>query len=150
MKSKSFIILLFFFSNYLISASDSINVDSLIDQLIKEPCRSILKTDTCRIANWKNLKSIRKKSTVIATIYQNINKLIVGTLKNDSTLYGYIIVRLSIDEKGNVINCESVNSNIKDNSFIEDFLTEIKKWKFTTIDSIKDTSIIEYPFILSP
>jgi TonB family protein len=94
----------------------------------------------------------RSKSEVLRVVMQNIVALRYAynkRLREKPGLKGKITIRFAIDEFGNVIHCEVVESSMSDAVLEATVSGKIKRWKFEKIDKPGDITEIVYPFVFS-
>ena len=70
-------------------------------------------------------------------------------LRDMPGLKGKITVKFAIDEFGNVIYCQSVQSTMGDKDLEDEIVGKIKRWAFGKIDKPGDVTEVIYPFVFS-
>jgi TonB family protein len=70
-------------------------------------------------------------------------------LLSNPGLKGKITVKFAIDEFGNVLHCEVVESSIKDAELEQKVVAKIRAWRFDKIDKPGDVTEIVYPFVFA-
>ena len=94
----------------------------------------------------------RSKLEVMRVVMQNIAVLRHAynkRLREKPGLKGKITIRFAIDEFGNVIHCDVVESSMGDGVLEEVVSGKILRWKFEKIDKPGDITEIVYPFVFS-
>jgi hypothetical protein len=70
-------------------------------------------------------------------------------LRDKPGLKGKITVKFAIDEFGNVIYCQSIQSTMGDKDLEDEIVGKIKRWAFGKIDKPGDVTEVIYPFVFS-
>jgi TonB family protein len=94
----------------------------------------------------------RSRSSIMAVVFQNIpalRYLYNSRLNLIPGLKGKITVKFAVDEFGNVLHCEIVDSSIKDAELEQKVVTKIRAWRFDKIDKPGDVTEIVYPFVFA-
>jgi len=94
----------------------------------------------------------RSKSEIMRVVMQNIGALRYAynrCLREKPGIKGKITIRFAIDEFGNVIHCEVVNSSMGDKDLESTVIGKITRWKFDRIDKPGDITEVVYPFVFS-
>jgi TonB family protein len=99
------------------------------------------------------LTGSRNKADIQRVIMQNLMSMrdvYIKRLKYDNTLCGRINVTFAIDELGEVISAQVVESTMNDTTFENTIIMDcVKKWKFERIDKPGDTTVVTYPLRFS-
>lgn len=94
----------------------------------------------------------RSKSEVMRVVMQNLAALRYAYnryLRESPGMKGKITIRFAIDEFGNVIHCEVVESSMGDKDLEATVTGKIMRWKFDRIDKPGDITEVVYPFVFS-
>ena len=94
----------------------------------------------------------RSKSDVMRVVMQNLAALRYAYnryLRETPGIKGKITIRFAIDEFGNVIYCEVVESSMGDKDLEATVTGKIMRWKFDRIDKPGDITEVVYPFVFS-
>jgi TonB family protein len=94
----------------------------------------------------------RSRSSIMAVVFQNLSVLRYmynHRLLSSPGLKGKITVKFAIDEFGNVLHCEVVESSIKDSELEQKVVAKIRAWRFDKIDKPGDVTEIVYPFVFT-
>ncbi|HMA65184.1 MAG TPA: AgmX/PglI C-terminal domain-containing protein [Chitinispirillaceae bacterium] len=94
----------------------------------------------------------RNKSEILKVVMQNIQSLRYAynqRLRDKPELRGKVVCRFAIDEFGNVLVCDIVESTVLDNVLEAKIKGMISRWRFEKIDKIGDVTEIVYPFVFS-
>ncbi|NLD93397.1 MAG: AgmX/PglI C-terminal domain-containing protein [Fibrobacter sp.] len=70
-------------------------------------------------------------------------------LRDKPELRGKVVCRFAIDEFGNVLMCDIVESTVLDNVLEAKIKGMISRWRFEKIDKVGDVTEIVYPFVFS-
>lgn len=92
----------------------------------------------------------RSMAEIRRVVYQNLAALKYAynkRLRDMPGLKGKVTVKFAIDEFGNVIFCQVVNSTMKDPEFENEVISKIKRWAFGKIDKPGDVTECVYPFV---
>ena len=99
------------------------------------------------------LTGSRNKADIQRVIMQNLMSMrdvYIKRLKYDNYLCGRINVTFAIDELGEVISAQVVESTMNDTTFENTIIMDcVKKWKFERIDKPGDTTVVTYPLRFS-
>lgn len=123
------------------------NTDSIIDDLF-----DTTKSNNIKFTKGGSLKGKRDRKSIIKTIFNNISSLRYAynkRLRVEPKLSGKVLVKFSIDETGNVVECEIAKTTLMDRPLQKIIVKKIKEWDFGKIVSPGDTTVIIYPFIFS-
>ncbi len=96
------------------------------------------------------IKGTRVKRDIINIIMEklhDIRMIYIEKQKAEKRLNGNLVIQMIILPNGNLVNCTVLESSTSDNDFDESILNEVKKWKFNKITDLKDTTIVNYPFV---
>ena len=94
----------------------------------------------------------RSKMEIMRVVMQNLSALRYAynqRLREKPGLKGKITVKFVIDEFGNVMHCEVVESSMGDNPLETTVTGKIIRWKFERIDKPGDLTEVVYPFVFS-
>ncbi|HEX2957251.1 MAG TPA: AgmX/PglI C-terminal domain-containing protein [Chitinispirillaceae bacterium] len=94
----------------------------------------------------------RSRSSIMAVVFQNIpalRYLYNSRLNLIPGLKGKITVKFAVDEFGNVLHCEIVESSIRDAELEQKVVAKIKAWRFDKIDKPGDVTEVLYPFVFA-
>jgi TonB family protein len=94
----------------------------------------------------------RSKSEIMRVVMQNIGALRYAynrCLREKPGIKGKITIRFAIDEIGNVIHCEVIESSMDDKDLESTVTAKIMRWKFERIDKPGDITEVVYPFVFS-
>jgi TonB family protein len=94
----------------------------------------------------------RKKSEIMRVVMQNITALRYAynrVLREKPGLKGKVTIRFAIDEFGNVVHCDVVESSLGDKELEATVTGKIMRWKFDKIDKPGDITEVVYPFVFS-
>jgi TonB family protein len=94
----------------------------------------------------------RSKMEIMRVVMQNLSALRYAynqRLREKPGLKGKITVKFVIDEFGNVMHCEVVESSMADNLLETTVTAKIIRWKFERIDKPGDLTEVVYPFVFS-
>jgi TonB family protein len=94
----------------------------------------------------------RSRNSIMAVVFQNLSVLRYmynHRLLSNPGLKGKITVKFAIDEFGNVLHCEVVESSIKDAELEQKVVAKIRAWRFDKIDKPGDVTEIVYPFVFA-
>ncbi len=94
----------------------------------------------------------RNKSEILKVVMQNIQSLRYAynqRLRDKPELRGKVVCRFAIDEFGNVLVCDIVESTVLDNVLEAKIKGMISRWRFEKIDKVGDVTEIVYPFVFS-
>ncbi|NLG17651.1 MAG: TonB family protein [Fibrobacter sp.] len=100
----------------------------------------------------KIMSSGRSRNSIITVVMQHLPALRHAynkRLHSKPGLKGRITVRFAIDEFGNVLHCDLVNSTIEDLALEAAILEKIRRWRFDKIDKPGDITEIVFPFVFS-
>lgn len=98
------------------------------------------------------VEGMRNRADIQRTVLQNIPSLRHSynrRLQARPGLAGKVTVRFAIDEYGNVLYCEVLSSTLRDAELERTIQSQIKRWRFRSIDRTGDVTVIEYPFVFS-
>lgn len=94
----------------------------------------------------------RSRNSIMAVVFQNLpalRYLYNNRLNLKPGLKGKITVKFAVDEFGNVLHCEIVESSMADGELEQRVVTKIKAWRFEKIDKPGDVTEIVYPFVFA-
>ena len=94
----------------------------------------------------------RSRSDILRVVNQNLAALRYAynkRLREKPGLKGKITIRFAIDEFGNVIHCDVIESSMHDNALESMVTGKITRWKFDRIDKPGDVTEVIYPFVFS-
>lgn len=94
----------------------------------------------------------RNKSEILKVVMQNIQSLRYAynqRLRDKPELRGKVVCRFAIDEFGNVLLCDIIESTMLDNVLEAKIKGMISRWRFEKIDKVGDVTEIVYPFVFS-
>ncbi len=98
------------------------------------------------------LTGARSRAAIQRVVMQNMITLryeYVKRLREKKGLSGKITIRFAIDEFGQVIFANMVESTINDAKLEKTAMDIVKNWKFGTIDYSGDVTEVTYPFIFA-
>ena len=104
------------------------------------------------ISNQNKLTGGRSKADIMRVVMVNLSALRYvynKRLKEKPGVEGKITIKFAIDEFGNVIFCNVIESTVKDDSLENQITEKIKKWIFLKIDKPGDVTEVVYPFVFS-
>jgi TonB family protein len=94
----------------------------------------------------------RSRNSIMAVVFQNLSALRYlynNRLNSKPGLKGKITVKFAVDEFGNVLHCEIVESSIADSELEQKVVAKIRAWRFEKIDKPGDVTEIVYPFVFA-
>ncbi|MFW5813619.1 MAG: TonB family protein [Fibrobacterota bacterium] len=94
----------------------------------------------------------RSRQSIMRVVMQNINSLRYAynrRLREKPTLGGKATVKFAIDEFGNVIYAQVVESSLNDSQLEGTILRRVRNWVFEKIDKPGDVTEVVYPFVFS-
>jgi len=94
----------------------------------------------------------RSKSEIMRVVLQNLGALRYAynrCLREKPGIKGKITIKFAIDEIGNVIYCEVIESSMGDKDLESIVTGKIMRWKFDRIDKPGDITEVVYPFVFS-
>ncbi|MFW5775315.1 MAG: AgmX/PglI C-terminal domain-containing protein [Chitinivibrionales bacterium] len=94
----------------------------------------------------------RSKASIMRVVMQNLAALRHAynkRLREKPGLKGKVTVKFAIDEFGNVIFCEVIDSTLEDDQFRTLVVSRVKRWVFDEIDKPGDVTEVVYPFVFS-
>ena len=94
----------------------------------------------------------RHKSDIMRVVMQNLSALRYAynqRLRDRPGLTGKITIKFAVDEFGNVIACEVIESSVADNQLETIIKGKILRWRFDKIDKPGDITEVVYPFVFS-
>jgi TonB family protein len=94
----------------------------------------------------------RNKAEIMRVVMQNLAALRYAynrVLRQKPGLKGKVTIRFAIDEFGNVIHCEAVESTIGDKELEATVIGKILRWKFDRLNKPGDITEVVYPFVFS-
>jgi TonB family protein len=94
----------------------------------------------------------RNRTEIMRVVMQNLGGLRHAYNKRlfeKPALRGKVTVKFAIDEFGNVIFCEAVESSMGDPEFDKLITDKIRRWAFGPVDKPGDVTEIVYPFVFS-
>jgi hypothetical protein len=94
----------------------------------------------------------RSRSEILRVVNQNLAALRYAynkRLREKPGLKGKITIRFAIDEFGNVIHCDVIESSMHDDALESMVTGKIARWKFDKIDKPGDVTEVIYPFVFS-
>jgi hypothetical protein len=94
----------------------------------------------------------RNKSEILRVVMQNLQSLRYAynqRLRDKPELRGKVVCRFAIDEFGNVLVCDIVESTVVDDVLESKIKGMITRWRFEKIDKVGDVTEIVYPFVFS-
>jgi TonB family protein len=94
----------------------------------------------------------RSRNSIMAVVFQNLpalRYLYNNRLNLKPGLKGKITVKFAVDEFGNVLHCEVVESSIADGELEQRVVAKIRAWRFEKIDKPGDVTEIVYPFVFA-
>jgi TonB family protein len=81
----------------------------------------------------------RSRNSIMAVVFQNLpalRYLYNNRLNLKPGLKGKITVKFAVDEFGNVLHCEVVESSIADGELEQRVVAKIRAWRFEKIDKL--------------
>lgn len=94
----------------------------------------------------------RSRQSIMRVVMQNINSLRYAynrRLREKPTLGGKVTVKFAVDEFGNVIYAQVVESSLNDSQLEGTVLRRVRNWVFDKIDKPGDVTEVVYPFVFS-
>lgn len=94
----------------------------------------------------------RSRVDIMRVVMQNLSALRYAynqRLRDRPGLTGKITIKFAVDEFGNVIACEVIESSVADNQLETVIKGKILRWRFDRINKPGDITEVVYPFVFS-
>lgn len=92
----------------------------------------------------------RSRPSIMRVIMQNVGSMRYyynKRLKEREPFNTKLTLKFSIDQLGNVIRCENVNTLVDDSILVDKCISKVMTFKFEKFGTVSDTTELVYPFV---